>query len=141
MNFFWKNWLIFDIENWLWKYNFGTFWGPGIMSIHKRQQFHFTTVDFWPNTLLLRTQQVSNSMTQLTLLCRHIDYFCGKSYGAQSYHDSLFFFDQPTCKVLRNSKTATGMDGTLPHCIFSNLKPVEISKNHFNFIWTSLKVV
>ena len=24
--FFEKNWLIFDLENWLWKYNFGTFW-------------------------------------------------------------------------------------------------------------------
>ena len=28
MNFFFeKNRLIFDIENWLWKYDFGTFWG------------------------------------------------------------------------------------------------------------------
>ena len=27
--------LIFDIENWLWKYNFGTFWGPGALSIYK----------------------------------------------------------------------------------------------------------
>ena len=28
-----------------------------------------------------------------------------------------------------------------PTLIFENLKPVEISKNHFNIIWTSLKVV
>ena len=28
------------------------------------------------------------------------------------------------------SRTATGMDGTLPKCNFENLKPVEISKNH-----------
>ena len=33
------------------------------------------------------------------------------------------------------------MDGTLPHCIFENLKPVEISKNHFNITWTSWNVV
>ena len=35
---------------------------------------------------------------------------------------------------LLNSRTATGMDRTLPHCSFENLKPVEISKNCFNFI-------
>ena len=28
-------------------------------------------------------------------------------------------------------RTATGMDGTLPHCSFENLKPVEITKNLF----------
>ena len=33
-----------------------------------------------------------------------------------------------------NTRAATGMDGTLPHCNFENLKPVEISKNCFNFI-------
>ena len=60
--------LFFDIEKWLWKYNFGTFWGPGAMSIHKTQQFHLITVDFWTKTLIFRTQQVRNSMTQLTLI-------------------------------------------------------------------------
>ena len=45
------------------------------MSIHKRQQFHLTTVDFWPKTLLFRTKQVRNSMTQLTLTCMHIVYY------------------------------------------------------------------
>ena len=40
-----------------------------------------------------------------------------------------------------HTRTATGMDGTLPHCSFENLKPVEISKNCFHIIWTSLKVV
>ena len=45
----------------------GTFWGPDVMSIHKRQQFHLTTVDFWPKTLFFRTQQVKNSMIQLIL--------------------------------------------------------------------------
>jgi hypothetical protein len=29
---------------------------------------------------------------------------------------------------------ATEMDGTLRHCIFENLKPVEISKNCFKII-------
>ena len=61
--FFEKIWLIFDIENWLWKYNFGTFWGPGTMSIYKIQQFHLNTVDFWAKTLLFRTHQARDSMT------------------------------------------------------------------------------
>ena len=61
--FFEKNRLIFDIENWLWKYNFGTFWGPGAMSIYKIQQSHLNTVDFWAKTLLFRTHQLRNSMT------------------------------------------------------------------------------
>ena len=60
--------IFFDIKKLLWKYNSCTFWGPGIMSIHKRQQFHLTTVEFWPKTLFFRTQQVRNSMTQLTLI-------------------------------------------------------------------------
>ena len=61
--FFEKIRLIFDIENWLWKYNFGTFWGPGAMSIYKIQQFHLNTVDFWAKTLLFRTHQARHSMT------------------------------------------------------------------------------
>ena len=61
--FFEKIWLIFDIENWLWKYNFGTFWGPGTMSIYKIQQFHLNTVNFWAKTLHFRTHQARNSMT------------------------------------------------------------------------------
>ena len=36
---------------------------PHTMSIHKIQQFHLTTVDFWAKTLLLRTHQARNSMT------------------------------------------------------------------------------
>ena len=35
---------------------------------------------------------------------------------------------------LAQPRTATGMDGSLPHCIFLNLKPVEISKKCFNVI-------
>ena len=39
------------------------------------------------------------------------------------------------CVVLCTySRTATGMDGTLPKCNFENLKPVEISKNSFGII-------
>ena len=43
--------------------------------------------------------------------------------------------------ICTQTRTATGMDGTLPHISFGNLKPVEISKNCFNFIWTTLKVL
>ena len=64
--FFEKIRLIFDLENWLWKYNFGTFWGLGAMSIYKIQQFHLSTVDFWAKTLLFRTNQARNSMTYIT---------------------------------------------------------------------------
>ena len=42
------------------------------MSIHKIQQFHLTAVYFWQKTLLFRTQQVRNSMTQLTLTFRNL---------------------------------------------------------------------
>ena len=64
LNFFFeKIRSIFDIENWLWKYNFGTFWGPGTMSVYKIQQFHLNTVDFWAKALLFRTHQARNSMT------------------------------------------------------------------------------
>ena len=41
--------------------------------------------------------------------------------------------DQATTSWVQ-ARTATGMDGTLPHCSFENLKPVEISKNCFNII-------
>ena len=61
--FFKKIRLIFDIENWLWKYNLGTFWGPGTMSIYKIKQFPLNTVDFWAKTLLFMTYQARNSMT------------------------------------------------------------------------------
>ena len=39
------------------------------------------------------------------------------------------------------ARTATGMDRTLPTLIFENLKAIEVSKNNFNIISISLKVV
>ena len=33
--------MIFDIENSLWKYNFGSFWEPGAMSIYKNTAISF----------------------------------------------------------------------------------------------------
>ena len=33
--------MIFDVENWLWKSDFGTFWHFSITPIHKIQWFHF----------------------------------------------------------------------------------------------------
>ena len=48
--------LFFDIEKWLWKYSFGTFWGPRAMSIYKIQQFHLNAVDFWHHKLTLKVQ-------------------------------------------------------------------------------------
>ena len=33
--------LFFWIEKWLWKYNFGTVWGPGVMSVQKEKAILF----------------------------------------------------------------------------------------------------
>ena len=47
-----------------------------------------------------------------------------------------FVCPNPKCWdfALLKSRTATGMDGTLPHCNFENPKPVEIPKNCYNII-------
>ena len=80
MNFFFeKIRLIFDIENWLWKYNFGTFWGPGTMSIYKTQQFHLNTVDFWAKTLLFMTHQAKlHDLTDISTYDRNLRVLCIK---------------------------------------------------------------
>ena len=44
--------MIFDIENWLWKSNFGTFWHLPTTPIHKIQQF--------PLDILFLTKNLSN---------------------------------------------------------------------------------
>ena len=44
--FFDKFQLIFDIENWLWKYNFGTFWETGAPRILKIQRFPLSLLIF-----------------------------------------------------------------------------------------------
>ena len=46
-----KIWIIFNVENWLWKSDFGTFWHLPITPILKIQWFHLTTVDFQPKNL------------------------------------------------------------------------------------------
>ena len=48
------------------KYNFDTFWGPGLMSIHKNQQF-LEGQSFFDKIKLSLYPQVKNSMTQPTL--------------------------------------------------------------------------
>ena len=70
------------------KLQFGTFWGRGIMSIHKKQQFHMTIVYFCPKTLLVRTQQdnklndptdIANTYTttmQIHSILAHREQFC-----------------------------------------------------------------
>ena len=55
---------------------------------------------------------------------------CGTSYILLSH----YYVDILARTLVVKARTATGMDGTLNHCSFENLKPVEISKNCFNII-------
>ena len=64
--FFEKIRLIFDIENWLWKYNFGTFWRTVIHRWIKKNPLS-TYVDSCPKILLFRTHHLWNSTTKLIL--------------------------------------------------------------------------
>ena len=61
--------LIFDIQNWLWKYDFGTFWQTVITRRIFLKIFPWWHVDSWPKSLLLRTQHLWNSTTELILDC------------------------------------------------------------------------
>ena len=66
--FFEKIRLIFDIQNWLWKYNFGTFWQTVITRRNFLKIFPWWHVDSWPKRLLFRTHHLWNSTTKLILL-------------------------------------------------------------------------
>ena len=61
-----------------------------------------------------------------------MDYGC--TMKASSNHTKSLCQD----RQYSQPRTATGMDGTLPHCRFENLKPVEITKtlfqNHLNIL-------
>ena len=61
---------------------------------------------------------------------------------ARARAESCYRKYQRNCQFLyTNTRTATGMDGTLPHCSFENLKPVEITKNLFQHHLNILKNV
>ena len=47
----------------------------------------------------------------------------------------------PTAPGIYLLKDSYTYERNTPTLIFENLKPVEISKNHLNIIWTPLKVV
>ena len=66
--FFEKIRLVFDIENWLWKYNFSTFWQTVITRRNFLKIFPWLHVDSCPKSLLLRTHHFWNSTTELILL-------------------------------------------------------------------------
>ena len=89
--------IIFYIEKWLWKYNFGTFWGPGTMSIHKIQQFHLTALDFWAKTLLFRSNQARNYMKKLTLLNILVFVLFEKKCGWWNLKKKLGKYFNPLC--------------------------------------------
>ena len=44
---------IFDIENWLWKYDFGTFWQTGAPRILKIQRFPLSIAWSWQKACIL----------------------------------------------------------------------------------------
>ena len=54
---------IFDIENWLWKSNFGLLITP----IGKIKWFHLTTVNFYPKTFLILYPSFKNSTTGIVI--------------------------------------------------------------------------
>ena len=60
--------LIFDIQNWLWKYDFGTFWQTVITGRIFLKIFPWWHVDSWPKNLLLRTHHLWNSTIVLILI-------------------------------------------------------------------------
>ena len=67
--FFEKIWLIFDIQNWLWKYDFSTFWQTFITRRNFLKIFPWWHVDSWSKSLLVRTHHLWNSTTELILVC------------------------------------------------------------------------
>ena len=66
--FFEKIRLIFDIQNWLWKYHFCTFWQTLSARRNFLKIFPWLHVDSWPIRLLFRTHHLWNSTTELILL-------------------------------------------------------------------------
>ena len=60
--------MIFDLENWLWKSDFGTFWHLPITPFLKIQWFPLTTVDFQPKTFLLLYPSFENSTTDIAII-------------------------------------------------------------------------
>ena len=68
LTFWQKIWLIFDIQNWLWKHNFGNFWQTVITHRTFLKAFPWWHVDSWPKSLLLRTHHIWNSTTELILV-------------------------------------------------------------------------
>ena len=67
-SFCWNNWLIFDIQNWIWKYNFGTFWQTVVTRRNILNIFPWWHNDFRKKNLFLRTHHLWNSTTELILL-------------------------------------------------------------------------
>ena len=66
--FFEKIRLIFDIQNWLWKYDFVTFW-------HFLKIIPWWYVDSWAKSLLFRTHHLWNSTTELILIYITVVYY------------------------------------------------------------------
>ena len=85
--FFEKIALIFDIENWLWKYDFGTFWWT---IIHHRivLKKSFEHVDSW----------AKNSTTELTLICICVCLIYRES-NVTIYHGNNFPWNIGSCHL------------------------------------------
>ena len=77
--------MIFDVENWLWKSNFGTFWHLPITPLRKIQWFHLTTVDFYPKSVLILYPSLENSTTGTAIMLCKVNIECLAVY----YHLSI----------------------------------------------------
>ena len=153
MKFFFKKIrLIFDIENWLWKYNFGTFWGPGAMSIYKIQQFHLNNSWFLSKTLLFRIHQVRKNnvllfarpeFTCFRRLCILLMSVGGRFEFATMFKDrfgQLGYFriqlDQSLSAISRDS-----LEGLCSKWLWVNIKSFLKSQKYPNFNATYNRLV
>ena len=59
--------MIFDIKNWLWKYNFGTFQWCRIRSVYKMQHFPWSPFIFFDKIKLILDPPGLNKRTKLIL--------------------------------------------------------------------------
>ena len=63
--------MIFDVENWLWKSDLGTFWRPMWTSVKVKSKNYFSFNDFFAKIKPLVDSRPQNSTTEVTLKMVH----------------------------------------------------------------------
>ena len=112
--FFEKIRLIFDIQNWLWRYNYGIFWQTVITRRIFLKIFSWWHVDSLPKNLLLRTHHLWNSMTELILV--HTQYVVLDSNRNSSYREKT------TIKSIKQKSTFYNLKYSGPKTFKSDLQ-------------------